>query len=1410
MTTEAFVRKSRIAPPAMPGGDLPLNAPPEVPRPVPGNLMQKIMPVIMIVAVLGMIAMFITMGGGMLRSPMMLMFPLMMMMSMAGMLMSGGRGGPKPAELDENRKDYLRYLNRTRMEVLETGAAQRRAGEWSHPEPAALPTSVGSRRMWERRSKDADFAHVRVGVGSQKLATTLQRPETGPIEDLEPVSTVALRRFVRTHSVVHRLPIAINLRGFPAINVEGEREDTRALVRAMLAQLCTFHGPDHVRIAVVTSRPGNGPWEWAKWLPHFGHPELRDGVGPTRMLYTSLATLEHELDDLIGERGRFVRNNPQPTIGEHVVVIIDDGVVEGSEQLVGEVGIDGFTVIDLTAPETGLAVRRGLQLVLDGTRLSARSSVGLEEFATADRLSLTETESLARAIGRYHVANAAQLIDLESDDSTRSSGLMSLLGIPDAAEIRPEKVWRPRSPRERLKVPVGSTPDGRPVELDIKEAAEGGMGPHGLCVGATGSGKSEFLRTLVLSMVTTHPPESLNLVLVDFKGGATFLGLEPLPHVSAVITNLEDELDLVDRMMDALRGEITRRQELLRAAGNFANVGDYEKARAAGADLDPLPALFIVVDEFSELLSQKPEFAELFVQIGRLGRSLQMHLLLASQRLEEGKLRGLDSHLSYRIGLKTFSASESRTVLGVPDAYNLPSLPGSAYLKTDSDELVRFHASYVSGPYRSEGETVSSDGAIVHARPVLFSATEVPVDDVVTVEVDDERDGPDALELAAALDSSVGAAEVGIEPAGFALPSYDDLLAGNLEHDEEPANSTHADAGAVCAMEQGSESIPADFSNSGPTVLDVVVRQLTGHGTPAHEVWLPPLDTPETIGTLLCDRVGDETAVTAVDAGEVPELAWPIGLVDMPYEQRRDHYALDLAGSTGNTAIVGGPQSGKSTAVRSLILGAAVTHAPESVQFFCIDLGGGTLSSIAGLPHVGGVAGTRDIDQIRRTVAEADMLVREREERFHALGVESMADFRRQRAAYLAGTGMTANSEFAKERFGDLFLVIDGWGAFREEYEELAETVHRIAARGLSYGVHIVITASRWNDVKSKVRDYIGSRIEMRLGDPSESEAGRKVAQLVPEGRPGRGILSSGHHTLIALPRIDDDRSTSTLGDGVRSTVRHMRDLYGDRHAPNVRMLALDIPRESLLSTIREAGATFTSSEVLLGVGETALQPLTLDMKAEPHLVTYADVGSGKTTLLRNILESLVENGTSEDSKVLLVDYRRTLLGVVPEDYLAAYVSSSKTAQTLIPQLVPYLESRLPGEDVTPRQLKERSWWTGPEIYVVVDDFDLVAPSASTDPLAPLLPLLPQARDIGLHFVIARRIGGAQRATYNGTLARLKEMSVNTIIMSGPREESGLAGDRYKPRALPPGRGALFSRDRGMSMLQIASVPQIE
>ncbi|MGW4741929.1 type VII secretion protein EccCa [Nocardia xishanensis] len=1344
MGTKGFIRLARIAPPRPPGGEVILNAPPEITAPIPAPLWQRLLPVVMVVAMVGMMGLMFTMGGrSMFTNPLTMMFPMMMLMSMVGMFASRtGGGGKKAAELNEERKDYFRYLDQLRRDVRNTGTAQREALFWSHPHPIDLHALIGTRRMWERRPSDPDFAHVRIGIGSHRLATKLVRPETVPLEDLEPVATVALRRFVRTHSVVHGLPTAISLRAFPAVNVEGPREHGRALVRSMLMELATFHGPDSMIFAIVTADLDAEAWSWTKWLPHLQHPRDTDRIGSARMLYESLSELETSLSEDLLERGRFLRNAPVTPGRLHLVVVIDDGYVSGSERTISDAGLDSVTVLDLTAPQTGLAVRRGLQLVVEEAVIGARTGGSVENFAGPDRVSLAVAATFARGVARYRIATSAQVVDLGAETNT-DPGLMAMLGVADAATLDPDAVWRPRSARERLRVPIGVTPDGTRVEIDIKESAENGMGPHGLCIGATGSGKSEFLRTLVLSMVTTHSPDLLNLVLVDFKGGATFLGLDPLPHVSAVITNLEEELSMVDRMRDALAGELTRRQELLRAAGNFANVTEYEKARAGGAPLDPLPALFIIVDEFSELLSQKPDFAELFVMIGRLGRSLRVHLLLASQRLEENRLRGLDSHLSYRIGLRTFSAGESRQVLGITDAYHLPAQPGAGYLKSDSSDPLRFNTTYVSGPYVPPVAGRTTGPAVAAGVVDLFTAAAV-----------------------ARVESNTEEREQ--QPIPVELPDLSELLG---------------------------ETPPAAPERS---LLQVVVDRLTGHGRPAHQVWLPPLDISPTVDMMLPEQDWRS------EANQNGNLWLPIGIVDKPYEQKREVLAIDLAGAQGNVAVVGGPQSGKSTTLRTIILSAAATHTPEQVQFYCLDFGGGTLAALNGLPHVGSAAGRLEGDRVRRTVAELSVLLRKREARFLELGVENMRDFRKLKAelAQLPAEER-ATRPLAADAYGDVFLVIDGWAAFREEFDLIEGQVLALAARGLSYGIHVVLGANRWAEIRPNVKDQIGTRIELRLGDPSDSEMDRRAAVNVPINRPGRGMTSDKLHMLIALPRLDTDVNPDTLSDGIATAKAELAEFYGDRQAPGVRMLPGELDRDQVLATARGLDIRLDSKRVLIGLSESELAPVVLDFEESPHLLVFADVGCGKTTLLRNIAQGIVENSHPNEARVILVDYRRTMLGAIDGPHLAGYSTSAQTSVPTLKEVAGFVSQRLPGADITPAQLRERSWWTGPEVYVIVDDYDMVA---SNNPLLPLMDLLPQARDIGLHVIIARRSGGAARALYDPVLGPMKDMSVDGILMSTPKDEGVLLGD-VRPAQYPPGRGLLVSRTRGRDLIQVCHLP---
>ncbi|MEU5849925.1 type VII secretion protein EccCb [Saccharopolyspora shandongensis] len=854
--------------------------------------------------------------------------------------------------------------------------------------------------------------------------------------------------------------------------------------------------------------------------------------------------------------------------------------------------------------------------------------------------------------------------------TARAADPVELWDLSEGFDV--DRAWAPRSAADRYKIVFGIDESGHPVELDIKETAAGGMGPHGLCVGATGSGKSEFLRTIVLGMMATHPATTLNFVLIDFKGGATFRDFEGAPHVSAVISNLADDVSLIDRMQDALAGELQRRQELLRVAG-AKDVSDYRRRWEAGDHRcrEPLPALLVIVDEFAELLSHQPDFIELFVMIARIGRSLHVHLLLAAQLLDEGRLRGLSSHLSYRIALKTFDAADSRAVIGVPDAVDLPATGGHGYLKHPTG-MERFRAAFVSGP------------------------------------------------------------------------------AGD---------------------------------DSDASFLEAVLARFHDHGPEAREIWLPPLAESPTLDSLLPKlRRTDDRGYGAAEYAGSGRLQMPVGLIDMPYQQRQDPMILDLGGQAGHGAIVGGVGSGKSTAVRTLIASMGLTHTPDEVQFYCVDLGGGGLFALQDLPHVGSVAGRHNPDVVRRTVAELKTLLASREARFQRHGVEGMNDYRNRKR----------RGEFEGDLYGDVFLVIDGWRAFREEFEALEQDVLNLASNGLAFGVHVFVTAARWAEIRPAMKDLMQTRIELRLGDPSESEIDRKFAVKVPSGRPGRGLHGTKLHFLTALPQLGSA--------GVADLVNRVKSSWKGRPAPQVRLLPDLLPFQQLPRPEQQPNPKL----VPIGINEDGLHPVYLDFNAEPNFYAFGERESGKTALLRTIVRGITERYGPKEALIMLVDYRRSLLGVLPESHKLDYVVNADRLKGDVKDICGSLKKRLPGPDVTQEQLRNRSWWMGPELFVIVDDYELVAPQGG-NPLAPLAEFVPQANDVGLHIVVARNSGGASRALYDPIIGKMRETSSPGLAMSANKDDGQLVAN-IKSRQLPPGRGTLVSRSLrgGPQMIQTA------
>ncbi|MGQ4375682.1 type VII secretion protein EccCa [Streptomyces sp. SAS_267] len=1223
------------------------------------------------------------------------------------------------------RERYLEYLEELRDE-LGTGERElRRQSQLLNPPPEALYDLVRDpARLWERRRHDADFLQVRVGTGDVPVQELLvgQNSTGGVLTPPDPFMLNEARALQNRFSTATDFPLTVPLDRAGNVSIVGDREGVLRVAHALLIQTSVTHAPDDVAVALGIPGEKLAEWEWAKWLPHVLDPSEHDGPIAARRIAPSLAELatlcRHDLRQRASyaaevRRGLSDRNALQMT--GRLLVVSDEYGETATELPRPDTAVDltdmGVTVLHLLQQRVHEPDQVTLRITVAGGQVSVEDlrAPSTVSQGASDAVSTPGAEGLARMLAPLRLSAESAAEGAPVSGPVDFSGL---LGIEDPAALDVGRLWAPRGERAFLRVPIGLTDRHEPVLLDLKESSELGMGPHGLCVGATGSGKSELLRTLVLALTATHSPEDLALVLVDYKGGATFAPFAELPHVAGVITNLENQAGLVERVHSSLAGEVKRRQQVLKDAGNIADIGHYAALRATERpDLAPLPHLFVVIDEFGELLTAKPDFIDLFLSIGRIGRSIGVHLLLSSQRIEGGKLKGLDTYLSYRLGLRTFSADESRTVLDTTDAFHLPPLPGFGYLKVDTSTYERFKAGYVSGAYRG---------------PALR----------------DKRND---------------------EPRAWPYPTYNTL------------DPSHADA---------AEELAAPKRETGPTVMSVMVGQLATAAPPVRRIWLPPLPDAVTLDTAAGPLEADTEGLRL--AHRDGSMRIPLGILDDPAKQRQRSWLLDLTVAGGHTAVIGGPQSGKTTLLRTLALSLALTHTPYDVAVYGLDLVGGGLSVLAGLPHVGGIAGRADHERAARTVAEVRTMLGEREDLFRAYGIDSIDQLRHLRAqGQLPQLGST-----------DIVLLVDGFGALRDEFANLDDAVADLLKRGGGYGIHVVAGMLRWNDVRIATQSMFGTRVELRLNDPADSSIDRKLSETLSPDTPGRVLTDGKLFAQVALPRIDASPSTGDLGPALEKAARTIRATWHGELASPVRVLPTRLPTPRLPSLAAEP------RRVPIGIDQDALAPALLDLfGSDQHLLILGDNECGKTNLLKLIVSQLVDRYGDEELVFGVFDPRRGLRGVVPEPYRGGYAHNAKLAAALATGIATELEKRLP-ETADPDAADTEPSFTGPRIVILVDDYDILT-TAGQQPLAPFLPYISSAQDIGLHFVIARRTAGASRALYEPLLTTLRETGTTALLMTGDRTEGQLFPGLYAS-AQPPGRGTLIRRGRHHQLIQTA------
>ncbi len=764
---ERFPQRRRLAGPRRNDKDFIFNAPPELPRTVEVTAVRKALPWVFGLAMVGMVVMMFVTGFRQMN-PMYLFFMAMMAIALfQSVQQQGGNTEMSTPEVNSERAEYLRYLSGKAEDIRTAAAAQKASAQWSHPDPDVLEAVLGSPRMWERGASDPDYLHIRVGRDEVKLLGKIKVKPVDSELDLEPVTKTALQHLRAVQQSIPHCPKAIDFAGFGMIAVYGDRVLFGAVARAWIAQLVCWHTPNDTALAVVSPHL-ESQWNWAKWLPHTESHDI-DGAGPARFLGASLRDVEAMLEPLLKERAKVVDDKGLVDSAsvtkshKHVVLFIDDP--DAARAVVRRIAArDGVTVIayrDTAGPDRDYAPHpRELLLRVDRHGHFADAAVRMDTWqdlrwktfcAEPDLLDAQVSRHLARQLSKWDAAPTGR----QNAESAAAQNMLSLLGIANAAKMDVNALWAPRmlpvgtgepvDLEPLLQVPLGLQPSGAPLIVDLKDEADGGNGPHGLMIGMTGSGKSTALKAMAFGLFARHSPDVVQAILVDFKDGAGFDAFVDYPHVVAVITNMEEKRSLVERFGETLFGLLDQRGRIFHETGNqikgaaFESLREYNEVRAtaAGAHLPALPFMFVWVDEFSLLLKDHPDMADVFDTVTRKGRSQGVFFLFASQTLDEGVIKQIPNNTQYRIGLKVASESISRRVIGNGDAYHIAdgkNAKGTGYfVRAPGAEPVKYRGFIL--PDRYEPPT-TINRKVISARPRarLFTAGRVAPDPDTVIE----------------------------------------------------------------------------------------------------------------------------------------------------------------------------------------------------------------------------------------------------------------------------------------------------------------------------------------------------------------------------------------------------------------------------------------------------------------------------------------------------------------------------------------------------------------------------------------------------------------------------------------------------------------------------------------------------
>ncbi len=1097
-----------------------------------------------------------------------------------------------------------------------------------------------SQLLWNRNKDHKDFLSHRIGIGDMPFQVTVNIPKER--FSLLPDDLAQKPSMIReSYKYLHQVPICADLLEHRLIGIVGGGQKRGAIdvMHNLVAQIAVSNCYTDVKLAFVYDQAddGAGDWEYLKWFPHVWSEDKK-----TRFVAgskTEAGDVFYELTKVLRMRMEEKGNNSARNImykPHYVLFLSDSEFLEGeliTKYIFNSEENYGITTIILTDTYDNLPNACDYIIQNDG---HFKGMYGIAD-DVEDRIAIDfdfvhniQLERLARTLADIEVSEIETGGDIPS-----SLTFFDMFGIRNMEELHVLDNWKKNRTYESMRALIGQKAGGTPMYLDVHEKYHG---PHGLVAGTTGSGKSETLQTYILSLAIQYSPDDVGFFLIDYKGGGMANLFDGLPHMIGQISNLSG--NQVKRAMVSIKSENMRRQRIFNEHG-VNNINLYTRLFKNNEATIPVPHLFIVIDEFAELKREEPDFMRELISVAQVGRSLGVHLILATQKPSGTVDDNIWSNSRFRLCLRVQDRQDSSDMLHRPDAAYITQA-GRCYMQVGNDELFELFQSGWSGAVYDENSgslkadiahMVSDTGkaAVIGSR-TKFKQKEAArkqwveslIGIVRTVGTEIPRDNT-------LLDSYVQKifAELERQKTDYPYSEYNalrirDFLTAYVQTrqndlaEEDPGNQ----AQQILKYAQTHRlKLP---EKKEKTQLDAIVEYLgvvarTNGYTYEQQLWLPVLPTE----LYLSQLPGYEESFGANGWRAPVSTEWnlevQLGLYDDPVNQSQDTLTVSLS-RNGHHAVVGTIVSGKSTLLQTMLYAFVTKYTPADINIYAIDYSAKMMAAFETMPHVGGVIYEEQDDRLAKFFNMLGGILEERKKLFKG---GNYSQYVRARQGH--GNGITIPA---------VILVIDNYANFRTKTNNIYDdTILQLSKDGVSYGIFLIISGGGFSamEIPTRLGENLRTVICLEMNDKFQYADAMHTLRIdtLPEVNiKGRGLAKVGEdilefQTALAFDAADDfkrQEEIETLGN-------RMREVWTGRLAKPIP----EIPEKPVWSEFAQLEDTCSlikdDRHLPIGYNSENAAVYGIDLSRTYCYLITGRARSGKTNLLKAIINSALARG---------------------------------------------------------------------------------------------------------------------------------------------------------------------------------------